>query len=74
MAVEFDEYKGNKMIKLLDENNDGKWPFSFGKTKAKTSLQTLTKLRSLQKKNKLTSSKNTQIFFLLFYSSMLNCL
>lgn len=35
MAVEFDEYKGNKMIKLLDENNDGKWPFSFGKTKAK---------------------------------------
>lgn len=32
MAVEFDEYKGNKMIKLLDE--EGKWPFSFGKKKA----------------------------------------
>lgn len=36
MVVEFGEFKGNKMIKLLsDSDAEGKWPFSFGKTKAK---------------------------------------
>ena len=36
MAVEYSEFKGNKMIKLLNERDpEGKCPFSFGKTKAK---------------------------------------
>jgi len=36
MPAEFGEFKGNKMIKLTGEGEGGdKWPFSFGKTKAK---------------------------------------
>jgi hypothetical protein len=36
MAVEFDEFKGHKMIKLIgDQDQEGKYPFSFGKNKAK---------------------------------------
>ena len=36
MTVEFGEFKGNKMIKLISETDqEGKWPFSFGKNKAK---------------------------------------
>ena len=33
MAVEYTEYKGNKMIKLTATEDD-KWPFQFGKKKA----------------------------------------
>lgn len=35
---EFSEFKGNKMITLFkekDEEDKAKWPFSFGKNKAK---------------------------------------
>jgi hypothetical protein len=36
MPVEFDEFKGHKMIKLIsDKDQEGKYPFSFGKNKAK---------------------------------------
>ena len=36
MTVEYDEFKGNKMIKLISATDqEGKWPFSFGKNKAK---------------------------------------
>lgn len=36
MSVEFSEYKGNKMIKLISEKDpEGKYPFMFGKSKAK---------------------------------------
>ena len=36
MAVEFDEFKGHKLIKLIGEQDaEAKWPFSFGKNKAK---------------------------------------
>ncbi len=36
MSVEYGEFKGNKMIKLIsDKDQEGKWPFSFGKNKAK---------------------------------------
>ncbi|USN45402.1 MAG: hypothetical protein H6502_05115 [Candidatus Woesearchaeota archaeon] len=36
MPVEFGEFKGNKMIKLISETDqEGKWPFSFGRMKAK---------------------------------------
>ena len=34
MTVEYDEFKGNKMIKLLSGDED-RYPFSFGKGKAK---------------------------------------
>jgi len=34
MPVEFGEFKGNKMISLLSGDED-KYPFSFGKGKAK---------------------------------------
>ncbi len=40
MAVEFGEFKGNKMIKLVSEQDqEGKCPFSFGKGKAKLIVQ-----------------------------------
>lgn len=35
MPVEYSEFKGNKLIKLIGEGEASKWPFSFGKTKAK---------------------------------------
>lgn len=34
MVVEFDEFKGNKMI-VLKRNDDDPYPFKFGKNKAK---------------------------------------
>lgn len=34
MAVEYSEYKGNKLI-VLRRNPQDKYPFQFGKTKAK---------------------------------------
>lgn len=34
MAVEYSEFKGNKIIKLKKDDND-QFPFSFGKGKAK---------------------------------------
>ena len=36
MAVEFSEFKGNKMIVLKsDQDSEGRFPFQFGKMKAK---------------------------------------
>ena len=32
--IAYGEYKGNKLI-ILKRNDDDKYPFSFGKTKAK---------------------------------------
>jgi len=34
MSVELGEFKGNKMIKLMKDDND-KFPFQFGKNKAR---------------------------------------
>lgn len=34
MSVEYGEYKGNKLI-VLKRNEDDKYPFSFGKGKAR---------------------------------------
>jgi hypothetical protein len=34
MVVEYDEYKGNKMI-VLKKSEDDTYPFKFGKNKAK---------------------------------------
>ena len=33
-SVDYSEYKGNKLI-VLKKNEEDKFPFSFGKTKAK---------------------------------------
>jgi len=42
MVVEFSEFKGNKMIKLLNEKDpEGKWPFQFGKTKARLIVENI---------------------------------
>ena len=39
MPVEYDEFKGNKLIKLFGESDvDKKYPFIFGKNKAKLIL------------------------------------
>jgi hypothetical protein len=38
MAVEYGDFKGNKMITLKRDDND-KFPFSFGKAKAKLIVQ-----------------------------------
>jgi len=38
MVVEYGEYKGNKLITLKKDEND-KYPFSFGKAKAKLVVQ-----------------------------------
>ena len=34
MAVEYSEFKGNKLI-VLKRDNDDRFPFSFGKNKAR---------------------------------------
>ncbi|MFH1222401.1 MAG: hypothetical protein V1492_04935 [Candidatus Micrarchaeota archaeon] len=44
MAVEFGEYKGNKLI-ILRRDEDDKYPFSFGKTKAKLIVQNFEEIK-----------------------------
>ena len=42
MTVEFGEFKGNKMIKIIGESDvEAKWPFSFGKMKAKLIVENI---------------------------------
>jgi len=46
MAVEFGEFKGNKMIKLLNSADpEGKWPFQFGKMKAKLIVENFDEIK-----------------------------
>lgn len=46
MAVEYGEFKGNKMIILKGEGeNESKWPFQFGKTKAKLIVQNFDEIK-----------------------------
>ena len=40
VVVEFDEYKGNKLIVLKRDEND-KYPFKFGLSKAKLILEAI---------------------------------
>ena len=44
MAVEFGEYKGNKLI-ILRRDGEDKYPFSFGKTKAKLIVQNFDEIK-----------------------------
>lgn len=46
MSVEYDEFKGNKMIKLFADNDmEKKYPFMFGKSKAKMILANLDEIK-----------------------------
>lgn len=46
MPVEFGEFKGNKMIKLIGESDaEAKWPFSFGKMKAKLIVENFDEIK-----------------------------
>ena len=46
MVVEFGEYKGNKLIKLSSEKDqEGKYPFYFGKTKAKLNVENFDEIK-----------------------------
>lgn len=45
MAVKFDTFKGTKVIVLSRDDIDDKYPFIFGKQKAKLILQNLDAVR-----------------------------
>ena len=45
MVVEFDEYKGNKMI-VLKKGEDDTYPFKFGKNKAKLIIEHLDAIKA----------------------------
>ncbi len=44
MAVEYSEFKGNKIIKLKKDEND-QFPFSFGKQKAKLIVENIEEIK-----------------------------
>ena len=44
MTVEFGEFKGNKIIKLK-RNEEDKFPFSFGKTKARLIVENFEEIK-----------------------------
>jgi len=49
---EFSEFKGNKMISLFrekDEEDKPKWPFSFGKNKAKLIVENIDIIKEFAK-------------------------
>jgi len=45
MAVEYSEFKGNKIITLKRSEED-KYPFSFGKGKAKLIMENLEEIKA----------------------------
>ena len=45
MVVEYDEFKGNKMIKLMKDGED-KFPFQFGKKKAKLIIDNIDAIKA----------------------------
>ncbi len=50
MPVEYDEFKGNKLIKLFSESDaEKKYPFSFGKTKAKIIMENIKEIEKFAK-------------------------
>ncbi len=44
MPVEYGEYKGNKLI-ILKRDEDDKFPFRFGKTKAKLIVENFDEIK-----------------------------
>ena len=51
MPVEFDEYRGNKMI-VLKRDKDDNYPFKFGLRKAQLILDHLDDIKKFVKENK----------------------
>jgi hypothetical protein len=45
MVVEYGEFKGNKMI-ILKRGEDEKFPFSFGKNKAKMIVENFEEIKA----------------------------
>lgn len=44
MSVEYGEFKGNKLI-ILKRNEEDKFPFRFGKSKAKLIVENLEEIK-----------------------------
>jgi len=55
MVVEYDEYKGNKLIVLKRDEND-KYPFKFGKSKAKLIVQNFEEIKAFAEEEASESS------------------
>ncbi len=45
MPVDYSEFKGHKLI-ILKRTNDDKYPFSFGKSKAKLIVENLEAIKA----------------------------
>lgn len=45
MVVEYDEFKGNRMI-VLKRNDEDKYPFKFGKNKAKLIVENFDEIKN----------------------------
>jgi len=45
MVVEYGEFKGNKLIKLM-RNEDDKYPFQFGKGKARLIVENFDEIKA----------------------------
>lgn len=50
MIIEKSEYKGNPML-VLKRNEDDKFPFSFGLTKAKMILESIEEIKAFVEEN-----------------------
>jgi len=50
MPIEFDEYRGNKMIVLKRDENDN-YPFRFGLRKAQLILENIDAIKKFVKEN-----------------------
>ena len=51
MSAEISEYKGSKVL-VLKKNNDDKYPFSFGLSKAKLIIEHLDDIKKFVEENK----------------------
>ncbi len=56
MPVEFSEYKGNKLI-VLRRNPEDKYPFQFGKTKAKLIVENYAEIKKFAEEKETETAK-----------------
>ena len=57
MTVEFDEYKGNKLI-VLKRNEMDRYPFKFGLSKAKLILENIEAIKAFVAENASAASSD----------------
>lgn len=57
MPVEYSEYKGNKLI-VLRRNPQDKYPFQFGKTKAKLIVENYSDIKKFAEEAEAVKEKN----------------